>query len=170
MYLLILNHTDQQQLHLLYLHPTMYLLILSSMKTSFKFLFLFTSHYVSINSQRQIQSLTACKNLHPTMYLLIRDIFKRDRMMKLNLHPTMYLLIPSPLFVYIPLIIFTSHYVSINSNRLHRISIFAPEFTSHYVSINSSGTLEQDNILNHLHPTMYLLIHLWMRYKDSSGN
>ena len=71
MYLLILRKFLKLNTHINNLHPTMYLLILITADTNNK-LGIFTSHYVSINSQHQIQSLIACKNLHPTMYLLIQ--------------------------------------------------------------------------------------------------
>ena len=71
------------------------------------------------------------------MYLLIRMrpwFLKEER---LNLHPTMYLLIlPFPVSEYSMMILFTSHYVSINSC----VRDIRPRFP--------------DN----LHPTMYLLI------------
>ena len=57
----------------LYLHPTMYLLILSLHMYN-AILTKFTSHYVSINSGEAILPLKPFYHLHPTMYLLIRNI------------------------------------------------------------------------------------------------
>ena len=74
------------------------------------------------------------------MYLLIRMrpwFLKEER---LNLHPTMYLLIlPFPVSEYSMMILFTSHYVSINSGFCDGIQGRLQQFTSHYVSINSSA-------------------------------
>ena len=52
------------------LHPTMYLLI-RKFFTTYKRVSVFTSHYVSINSQEQRQTVRDGIYLHPTMYLLI---------------------------------------------------------------------------------------------------
>ena len=115
MYLLILDdqifilNTDFD------LHPTMYLLI----------------HCMNPNKYMRLPYL------HPTMYLLIRYIRHTPLYHEKYLHPTMYLLIRYFDFVFIQvLILFTSHYVSINSH------------------------FEQCKYVNllHLHPTMYLLI------------
>ena len=54
---------------------------------------LFTSHYVSINSNQFLSSLTFGSHLHPTMYLLIREAHIYNRQGLDYLHPTMYLLI-----------------------------------------------------------------------------
>ena len=63
-------------------------------------LLIFTSHYVSINSHRDLMLLN---------------------LMNQNLHPTMYLLIPVLLFeIDAEIPIFTSHYVSINSRIVIR--------------------------------------------------
>ena len=67
----------------------------------------------------------------------------------------MYLLI---LAISCPPVIFTSHYVSINSRSWYRCEAKAPAFTSHYVSINSTTGDDKYTILYNLHPTMYLLI------------
>ena len=93
----------------------------------------------------------------------------------------MYLLIRSsyPLR-YVPLPLFTSHYVSINSWSTHSLNTVLTKFTSHYVSINSRLVTESGKVLlkftshyvsinsgaatgtaqyiANLHPTMYLLI------------
>ena len=53
------------------------------------------------------------------------------------LHPTMYLLIP-------------------NSTAFIQDCVV---FTSHYVSINSYSHVIKSPLYNNLHPTMYLLIH-----------
>ena len=55
----------------------------------------FTSHYVSINSIRDLKKLYNIIHLHPTMYLLILVYRLTDALVCLHLHPTMYLLIQS---------------------------------------------------------------------------
>ena len=52
------------------------------------------------------------------MYLLIHSVELTICSHILNLHPTMYLLIPFMDFSDNVILIFTSHYVSINSNAL----------------------------------------------------
>ena len=54
----------------------------------------FTSHYVSINSQTCIIPVNPIAYLHPTMYLLIHEQWRYNVHWQLHLHPTMYLLIP----------------------------------------------------------------------------
>ena len=141
---------------------------------------LFTSHYVSINSQVLCKTHFRNKNLHPTMYLLIRSKQQCFILLTYHLHPTMYLLIHGLTSSQVQAFTFTSHYVSINSPFIattlflpkvftsHYVSINSEqkdflmrcmeEFTSHYVSINSH--IESVTHLDscHLHPTMYLLI------------
>ena len=75
MYLLIPSPGTQEAVRKLYLHPTMYLLIPLAFLLVF-LLFLFTSHYVSINSFLPIPYQSTLSNLHPTMYLLIPVIIK----------------------------------------------------------------------------------------------
>ncbi len=59
-----------------YLHPTMYLLILGGVLYA-GLEYLFTSHYVSINScLLRMLSHRSVLHLHPTMYLLIPVIIK----------------------------------------------------------------------------------------------
>ena len=53
---------------------------------------------------------------------------------------------------------FTSHYVSINSCSAFGVYGLLSTFTSHYVSINSCSRRVLLASVNHLHPTMYLLI------------
>ena len=99
----------------------------------------FTSHYVSINSWYDVNVFIWCCSLHPTMYLLILhpDPYFRCLLCPLHptmyllihdpqlppvfrnvtLHPTMYLLIQNTLTFIVPIIFFTSHYVSINSRN-----------------------------------------------------
>ena len=55
MYLLIPPAAAVHQLYNTYLHPTMYLLIPQPFKLSHNMLYLFTSHYVSINSKFNIK-------------------------------------------------------------------------------------------------------------------
>ena len=64
---------------------------------------------------------------------------------------------------------FTSHYVSINSIKTNYDFVIIRWFTSHYVSINSVLITFLSFELNHLHPTMYLLI-LWNRWYRSKSN
>ena len=73
MYLLIPAMKAQRISYSLYLHPTMYLLILFRALCSPKADLIFTSHYVSINSRRVRKAEARCLDLHPTMYLLIRQ-------------------------------------------------------------------------------------------------
>ena len=152
-------HHSEQYITLLYLHPTMYLLILSS-DFILCSLSSFTSHYVSINSPKRRFITASCPtftshyvsinssdttsgqlhthtHLHPTMYLLILLRCVLFLLLLRNLHPTMYLLIPK-----ITPALFSSY----------------PIFTSHYVSINSLLRLPYYIQLMYLHPTMYLLI------------
>ena len=70
----------------------------------------------------------------------------------------MYLLILISFFNATTPLLFTSHYVSINSVSKKSKILWAVSFTSHYVSINSE--LCKNLLLRtlHLHPTMYLLI------------
>ena len=93
------------------------------------------------------------------MYLLILFQSGRRTQSPLDLHPTMYLLIPSVTASFkSPQKIFTSHYVSINSDVLRASVLLVPQFTSHYVSINSKVHFCQYLSIFYLHPTMYLLI------------
>ena len=55
--------------------------------------YIFTSHYVSINSSSYEQITSHILHLHPTMYLLIRRAILTNNYIKGHLHPTMYLLI-----------------------------------------------------------------------------
>ena len=55
-------------------------------------------------------------------------------------------------------LLFTSHYVSINSRKQEIDSYKGIKFTSHYVSINSLAVPFLQLRCLHLHPTMYLLI------------
>ena len=97
----------------------------------------FTSHYVSINSMRQMNPLSWELYLHPTMYLLIHTTLKTTLYVLMHLHPTMYLLIPNlgdcPIACYTYL--HPTMYLLILYRWLSIISL--PIFTSHYVSINS---------------------------------
>ena len=77
--------------------------------------YIFTSHYVSINSSSYEQITSHILHLHPTMYLLIRRAILTNNYIKGHLHPTMYLLILIPAAMPRFLSSFTSHYVSINS-------------------------------------------------------
>ena len=73
MYLLIPTVDIIKQYIQSHLHPTMYLLILVPGIFQCRIEYIFTSHYVSINSRTPVGSLKkACLHLHPTMYLLIR--------------------------------------------------------------------------------------------------
>ena len=98
---------------------------------------IFTSHYVSINSCFHFLAVYVCYNLHPTMYLLIPFIVCLSFSPLVHLHPTMYLLIPSIKSLRHGSLIFTSHYVSINSQMQYPFNKVLLKFTSHYVSINS---------------------------------
>ena len=76
---------------MLYLHPTMYLLI----------------------PILQTAQIIMYGHLHPTMYLLIRSRARTSYLLQRYLHPTMYLLIPpaemqafSSWLIYIPLCIY----------------------------------------------------------------
>ena len=120
---------------MIYLHPTMYLLILSRNLILLLSKYKFTSHYVSINSRicffqakchfhlhptmyllipnSHLNIISPVKNLHPTMYLLIRCSLTEAIIKCIHLHPTMYLLIPyttsrtcSINLIYIPLCIY----------------------------------------------------------------
>ena len=102
-------------------------------------MYLFTSHYVSINSITMQFLIMTLLYLHPTMYLLIPDALSVLFPVYLNLHPTMYLLIPSPIASpTVDISSFTSHYVSINSEQSQDELFTSKIFTSHYVSINSA--------------------------------
>ena len=70
----------------------------------------------------------------------------------------MYLLIPASLQYLTDIMLFTSHYVSINSAIALRMSFAGKSFTSHYVSINSEYIITHIIMFGYLHPTMYLLI------------
>ena len=76
--------------------------------------------------------------LHPTMYLLIRALSSSNNLAYV-LFTSHYVSINStPFFhVYCIVALFTSHYVSINSGLIPTIFSNVPLFTSHYVSINS---------------------------------
>ena len=76
------------------------------------------------------------------MYLLILGSFTRPRVLENNLHPTMYLLIPDTASPSPATIIFTSHYVSINSTTVKAGETLDITFTSHYVSINSNYNMK----------------------------
>ena len=104
------------------------------------------------------------RDLHPTMYLLILGSFTRPRVLENNLHPTMYLLIPDTASPSPATIIFTSHYVSINSTTVKAGETLDITFTSHYVSINSVSLELIIYGWLHLHPTMYLLIPIRLMY------
>ena len=124
-----------------------------------KILCLFTSHYVSINSNTVIVSFIKSANLHPTMYLLILLPYSTQVCSTLNLHPTMYLLIRKSTSAFVgALPSFTSHYVSINSYQLLNYIFVLFLFTSPYVSINSDDGKKEAALIGNLHPTMYLLI------------
>ncbi len=110
----------------------------SDTEPSNAFQLIFTSHYVSINSIQQPQSVgQLLQDLHPTMYLLILFLFTIHCYIQLHLHPTMYLLILTLQRQGIQVSVFTSHYVSINSNSGNNTVNGSITFTSHYVSINS---------------------------------
>ena len=96
----------------------------------------FTSHYVSINSNSSVVCCAIFPHLHPTMYLLILKGVSCSPLSYLYLHPTMYLLILGYPENSAGVILFTSHYVSINS---------FPDMLCKGCHID-------------LHPTMYLLI------------
>ena len=72
-------------------------------------------------------------NLHSTMFLLIRVLFKcTPDYGGINLHSTMFLLIPLVLLIKSPVIIFTFHNVSINTERFDvfacpRVVIYIPQ-------------------------------------------
>ena len=71
MYLLIHPTQTKGNVGNMYLHPTMYLLILTVAPNESS-LSAFTSHYVSINSNSVAAILRKMElYLHPTMYLLI---------------------------------------------------------------------------------------------------
>ena len=90
-------------LALLNLHPTMYLLILFALLLFFYAASVFTSHYVSINSETSLKHKYCIETyLHPTMYLLIPDHKPGLFFLLSYLHPTMYLLIPASTTVWIP--------------------------------------------------------------------
>ena len=72
MYLLILNASTIIAHCYCPLHPTMYLLILLGFFLLMYLLFIFTSHYVSINSGTPAFTPCLFRSLHPTMYLLIQ--------------------------------------------------------------------------------------------------
>ena len=101
----------------------------------------FTSHYVSINSNSSVVCCAIFPHLHPTMYLLILKGVSCSPLSYLYLHPTMYLLI-----------------LGYPENSAGVIL-----FTSHYVSINSGTLLTMKSLVRHLHPTMYLLIPAYNR-------
>ena len=117
----------------------MYLLIPPHAVTTSGFLFKFTSHYVSINSNAAIIIAHCYCHLHPTMYLLILNNILCTRILHHHLHPTMYLLIQQRYYSF-----------SYSVNDLHPtmyllilgfcrcFCTFCCTFTSHYVSINST--------------------------------
>ena len=93
MYLLIPFICHNFNSPFLYLHPTMYLLI-RKLHMFFIAVYIFTSHYVSINSIYRQSLEIQWNNLHPTMYLLILFRCVQISAVLPDLHPTMYLLIP----------------------------------------------------------------------------
>ena len=98
----------------------------------------FTSHYVSINSFYSITS-AELSSTFTSHYVSINSI------------PTLPVINMSDTF--------TSHYVSINSSDTEPSNAFQLIFTSHYVSINSIQQPQSvGQLLQDLHPTMYLLI------------
>ena len=120
---------------------------------------IFTSHYVSINSIQQPQSVgQLLQDLHPTMYLLILTLQRQG--IQVSVFTSHYVSINSRGFHILPTCrnIFTSHYVSINSIFLISLQHFLVAFTSHYVSINSQLFHLYNICDRYLHPTMYLLI------------
>ena len=116
MYLLIQSEVIRIIIFNSNLHPTMYLLI-PVRGSTIAGSFLFTSHYVSINSLNTIITSDCFYNLHPTMYLLILSLS-----INIAIHSFK----------------FTSHYVSINSSSIKSLRHGSFIFTSHYVSINST--------------------------------
>ena len=79
----------------------------------------------------------------------------------MNLHTNLdltLLILYTALLAAVPLNLFTSHYVSINSNAAIAVIKVVSIFTSHYVSINSKLVRAKREAQEHLHPTMYLLI------------
>ena len=154
MYLLIPSAEFYTLPLLVYLHPTMYLLIPNCRAD----LPTFTSHYVSINSKSHNSRF--CYNMIFTShYVSINScVFAVCLSQKLNLHPTMYLLILLTSSSPLKTSVFTSHYVSINSPHTLIIFLSTELFTSHYVSINSTTRCSLLSPFMYLHPTMYLLI------------
>ena len=120
---------------------------------------LFTSHYVSINSNTGHLYILSPLYLHPTMYLLIRFACNFFAVNICDLHPTMYLLILiREILMYLTIInLHPTMYLLIRIGNPTETK-FASIFTSHYVSINSRYLQYQYNLLQYLHPTMYLLI------------
>ena len=85
------------------------------------------------------------------------------------LHPIMFLLNRCQLaFVRTRLLIFTSHYVPIKSEKITFADITVNHFTSHYVPIKSDTTHRTNVELGQsLHPIMFLLnpVHLLLYYE-----
>ena len=75
----------------------------------------FTFHYVSINTTIQADSLGSRLSLHSTMFLLIRFVDDVIALFDRTLHSTMFLLIRAIWSLSVSGIIFTFHYVSINT-------------------------------------------------------
>ena len=98
---------------------------------------IFTSHYVSINSSNALHT-SAKQNIFTSHYVSINsDNKSRITTPLLYLHPTMYLLIPF-FCLCLSFVMYYLHptmYLLIRA-KLKRIYV-ALEFTSHYVSINS---------------------------------
>ena len=103
----------------------------------------FTFHYVSINTTIQADSLGSRLSLHSTMFLLIRFVDDVIALFDRTLHSTMFLLIRAIWSLSVSGIIFTFHYVSINTpttavTLVRNLS----DFTFHYVSINTKKTVQ----------------------------
>ena len=118
----------------------------------------FTSHYVSINSNSSVVCCAIFPHLHPTMYLLILKGVSCSPLSYLYLHPTMYLLILGYPENSAGVILFTSHYVSINSKLAKRYCTTQKNLhPTMYLLILYPRTFNEYLMYN-LHPTMYLLI------------
>ena len=125
------------------LHSTMFLLIPDFTQPTTLSSSAFTFHYVSINTTIQADSLGSRLSLHSTMFLLIRFVDDVIALFDRTLHSTMFLLIRAIWSLSVSGIIFTFHYVSINTpttavTLVRNLS----DFTFHYVSINTKKTVQ----------------------------
>ena len=141
------------------LHSTMFLLIPFRGAYTNGFTSNFTSHYVSINTEDTVDTLTM-EIIFTFHYVSINTGKSREeRFIDESLHSTMFLLILKPVFQF-----FTT-YVTLHSTMFLLIPVSALldtlegiHFTFHYVSINTVWRSLTFCCDSSLHSTMFLLI------------